>query len=66
MRERKSRLWPIAMSPSKAADALGIRPEQVQAAIFCGALPCYKIGVKRRVLVRDLYHWIRRNWRRVP
>ena len=64
-RARKSRLWPIALSPAQAADAIGVRPEIIADAIRSGELRCFAKGVKRRVLWRDLNRWIIRTWKKV-
>jgi hypothetical protein len=67
MRERKSRLFPVALSPERAAGCIGVRPELIRDAIRLRLLPCYKAprGSRRIVLVRDLLHYIRREWKRV-
>jgi hypothetical protein len=62
-RHNKSRLFPIALSPARAAQALDLRPDQIAAMIRTG-LPVHKVGAKRRILVKDIYHFIRRNWPR--
>ena len=49
-RQRRTTLFPIAVSPARAADALGIRAERIQEAIKRGELPCYVKGVRKRVL----------------
>jgi Helix-turn-helix domain len=59
-RERRTSPFPIAVSAARAADSLGIRPEQIQEAITRGELPCYSKGVRRRVLVADLTEWVRK------
>ena len=64
-RARKSRLWPIAVSPEQAAESIGVRPETIAAAIKSRELPCYAKGTRRRVLWHDISRWIRRTWKRV-
>jgi len=64
-RARTRRIFPWACSPAQAADALGISYETVRQAIKSGALPCRKIGNKRRVTWRDVNRWILRDWPRV-
>jgi hypothetical protein len=64
-RERRTTLFPIAISPARAADALGIRAEQMQEAISRGELTCYVKGVRKRVLVADLTEWVRKFWKEV-
>jgi len=59
-RKRKGhRLYPIALSPAQASEALQIQPEEVTAAIKTGKLVAYPIGARRRVLVVDLVEWVR-------
>lgn len=65
MRERRTSLYPIALSPAKLADCLGVLPRVVADAIKLGDLPCYKHGTKRRVLVQDAVQYIKQHWRRV-
>lgn len=65
MRERRTAIFPIALSPAKLADCLGIRPEVVTAAIKQRALPCYRKGAKRRVLIADAVTWVRTTWEKV-
>jgi hypothetical protein len=68
MRERVTPLFPIALSPAKLADVLGVRPEMIADAIKNDLLPAYRPrqGVKRhRVLVQDATDWIRNTWERV-
>lgn len=62
MRER--RLWPILLSISECAAALGIERREIYAAISSGALPLYRHGTKRRVLTADVVTWIRQTWKR--
>jgi excisionase family DNA binding protein len=64
-RARKGKLWPVALSPSQASDAIGVHADIIAAAIKSGALRCFKLGTKRRILWRDLNRWIIRTWRRV-
>ena len=64
-RERRTTLFPIAVSPAMAADALGIRAEQIQDAITRGELHCYVKGVRKRVLIADLVEWVRNYWKEV-
>ena len=65
MRERRTAIYPIALSPEKLADALGILPRKVSASIKNDLLPCYRDGLKRRVLVADAIEWVRNTWERV-
>ena len=65
MRERRNAIFPIALSPAKLAECLGIRAEVVADAIKNDLLPVYRQGVKRRVLVTDAIKWVRNTWERV-
>jgi hypothetical protein len=65
MRERRTALFPIALSPAKLADCIGIKPQVVTDAIKNDLLPCYRNGLKRRVLVQDAVAWIKNTWERV-
>jgi excisionase family DNA binding protein len=61
-RAHKTPLWPVALSPARAAAVLGIRPDQIQEAIRAGHLPVYTIGIKRRVLIEDLVAYVRAHF----
>ena len=65
MRERRNAIFPIALSPAKLAECLGVRPELVADAIKRDLLACYRQGVKRRVLVADAIEWVRNTWERI-
>jgi excisionase family DNA binding protein len=58
-RTSKTPLFPVAISPARAGEVLGVRLEKVHDAIREGALPCYQLGAKRRVLIADLVEWVR-------
>lgn len=62
MRER--RLWPILLSVSECASALGIERREIYAAVASGDLPMYRHGTKRRLLTADVVDWIRNTWKR--
>ncbi len=53
MARASSRLWPIALSVSEVADALGVHRRIVYQMIAAG-LPLYKIGVRKKLLVTDV------------
>jgi excisionase family DNA binding protein len=56
----------LALSPTHAAQALGVRPALVYAAVKSGKLPVYRpSGTKRKILVCDLIEWYRTEWERV-
>ena len=65
MRERRTAIFPIALSPARLAGCLDIRPEVIANAIKQDHLPCYRKGTKRRVLVADAIEWVRNTWERV-
>ena len=48
----------LALSPAATATALGIRLERVAAAISSGALTVHALGLKRRILVREIEAWV--------
>jgi len=65
MRERRNAIFPIALSPAKLAECLGIRVDVIADAIKQDLLPVYRQGVKRRVLVTDAIEWVRNTWERL-
>jgi hypothetical protein len=65
MRERRTALFPVAVSPAKLAECLGIKRATVTDAIKNDILPCYRKGLKRRVLIQDAVAWIKNTWERV-
>jgi hypothetical protein len=58
MRERRNAIFPIALSPAKLADCLGVRPEVVAQMIRDG-MPVHRHALKRRVFVQDAVEAIR-------
>jgi hypothetical protein len=65
MPRKREELWPvIAVSVSRLAGALGIERREIYGAIKDDLLPCYRHGVKRRVLIADAVEWVR-TWERV-
>lgn len=64
MRERRNALFPVAISPARAAEALDVHRKMITAAIKSGELPVYCHGLKRRILIEDLVAWIRHTWRK--
>jgi hypothetical protein len=66
-RSRRSEpLWPvIAVSTARLAESLGIERREIYAAIKDDLLPCYRKGVKRRILIVDAIEWVRATWERV-
>jgi hypothetical protein len=65
MRERRTALFPVAVSPATLAECLGIKRATVADAIKKDLLPCYRKGLKRRVLIQDAVAWIKNTWERV-
>jgi excisionase family DNA binding protein len=63
MRERASKLWPIALSPASLADVLDVDRRVIDRMIRFGQLPIYQIGTKRRVLIEDAVNAIRKYWK---
>ena len=64
-RERRTALFPVAVSPARAAESLGIHPREIGEAIKSGELACYVKGIRRRVLIADLTEWVRNTWKEV-
>jgi hypothetical protein len=58
----------IALSPARCAAAIGANYERcILPAILAGELgPVYTLGLKRRILVRDLEAWMRLYWLITP
>jgi excisionase family DNA binding protein len=52
----------VALSPSRLAEAIGIRREKIAAAIKSGALSAYRDGTKFRVIVSDAESRIKQTW----
>lgn len=48
----------VALSPTQAATATGLRPERIQAAIRDGSLRAVRVGTKTRLLQSDLERWL--------
>lgn len=64
MRVRHNALFPIATSPARLSECLGLRRKVVDDAIKAGELPIYKHGAHRRVLIEDAVAWIRNTWKK--
>jgi hypothetical protein len=54
-------LWPILLSVSELADAMGCDRRYVRKMLANG-MPVQKIGVKKRILVADAVEHIRKNF----
>lgn len=63
-RKNKSRIWPLALSPTGAAEALCIRLASVQRAIALGLVDA-RVYENRRVIIttESLIAWIK-TWKR--
>jgi excisionase family DNA binding protein len=58
--QRKTKLFPVALSPKGASDALDCSYDRkIRPAIASGELPAFKHGTLVRVLVSDLEKWVR-------
>ena len=64
-RERTSRLFPIAVSPSVAADMLGVDLKVITRAVKAGELPLYQHGRTQRIPVLSIVFWIEMYWIKV-
>jgi len=63
---KREELFPvIAVSVARLAESLGISRAEIYEAIKNDWLPCYRKGVKRRVLIVDAIEWVRNTWERV-
>jgi excisionase family DNA binding protein len=54
-------LWPILLSVSELADAMGVDRRYVRKMIANG-MPVQRLGVKRRIIVADAVEAIRKNF----
>ena len=61
-RERNSRLFPIAVCPSVAADMLGVDLKVITRAVKSGELPMYQHGRTQRIPVMALTTWMQDYW----
>jgi hypothetical protein len=59
---RVNKLMPLALSPSQASDALGVRPEEIRDLVARAGIPLFAINNRRRLLVEDLVRAIRAHW----
>jgi hypothetical protein len=57
-RPRRFTLFPVALSPSGFADAVGLSARRVRDAIADGSLPAYQIGAATRVTIADGVRWL--------
>jgi excisionase family DNA binding protein len=54
-------LWPVLLSVSELADAMGVDRRYVRKMIAAG-MPVQRLGVKKRILVADAVEAIRKNF----
>jgi hypothetical protein len=59
-RQNASRTFAVTLSPARAAQALGLRPDVIYREINRegSMLPVYQLGVSRRILVKNLEAWV--------
>lgn len=66
---RARRVKPVTMlaaNPSTAAAACGLSYDRdIAPAIRRGEIPCYSVGVRRRVIICDVLRWLRRAHPRI-
>lgn len=55
-------IWPISLTPHDAAAALGVKRDDISAAIRGGLIPTYRKGLRHRILTEDLVRFVRENW----
>lgn len=58
---RKNSLPILAAPTNTVAAMLGVRADDLHPAIKSGALPSYKVGTRRRIIVEDAIEWLRSN-----
>lgn len=59
-RKRVRRLWPIVLTPTELAEAMGCPLRMIERAIKAGELRAYKEKTNRRgILVADAVEWYR-------
>jgi hypothetical protein len=58
---RKKPLFPVAGPPHLVCDVLNIRDDDLRDAINSGAVPVYRLGLRRRVVIEDAVKWLRTN-----
>lgn len=62
--DRVRKLFPVMLSPSEAATAIGVRRQNI-AEMIADGLRVYRAGEnsnRRRIFVRDLARHIRKHW----
>ncbi len=66
MRSQRPPLTPFAVSPADAARLAGVGRTTIYEALNSGALPSFRIGRRRLILVVDLLAWVRSHAVRLP
>lgn len=49
---------PLALSPAKAADLLGVSRTVINNLMYSGELPSVKVGKRRLIPVKSLENWL--------
>ena len=62
---RVRRLFPIALTMTELAYALGIPHRAVRDAVKQGQLECWQVGVRKLIFVQSAVDWIRATRKRV-
>jgi excisionase family DNA binding protein len=64
--QRKTRLFPIALSVGDAARCLGVARKTIETALRNDELKCYAPPsglVRPRILVADIHRWVTQYWK---
>jgi hypothetical protein len=65
--QKRTPLWPLALSKSDAAKALGISVRAIDMALAAGELEMFtpNSGLRRgRILTESLVSWVKNYWRK--
>ncbi len=62
-RRRVTPLFPVACSPQRIADCLDVDRRVIDRAVSEGHLTVYQHGLARRILIQDVVHWIKTQWK---
>lgn len=54
-------ITPLAVGPEEAGRISGHARSAIYEAIACGALPSFKSGKRRLILIKELEVWLRRS-----
>ena len=58
MAKQSTDTTPLALSPAKAADLLGVSRTIINNLMYSGELPNIKVGRRRLIPVRELENWM--------